>query len=118
MAIKFIDVLGRTLPRSRFLELCDKAGLTDDEKLLLSLRCCELKTQGQIEGAKIDNKSDMLTLRRQKVLIPMLENKLWLWYILFAQGFLKDQEITAITKACEKYKLNISPSGLSKSPTK
>lgn len=98
MAILFIDAVGRVLPKYRMVELCTAVELTEEEKLLVILRCSEMKTTEQVNSGGVG-------LSRQRTLIPIVNDKVYLWAAYNWLKFFKQKELEALDAVFTKYNL-------------
>ena len=96
--IRFIDVLGRTLPKPRMRKLCQAIELTEVESRLMLLRCSDGLNANQI--------SDLhgITPRQQRVLVPIINNKARLWAAA-NNGYFKPYETRALNSQLAGHKL-------------
>lgn len=90
--IRFIDIIGRTLPRNRVKDISVAMMLTEDEDYILFERCAGLKTHAQF---------DKPMARRCKDLIPILNTKVQLWYFENYETFFSPLERKALTAALD-----------------
>lgn len=96
--IRFVDVLGRTLPKPRLRDVCQHAELTGLESQLLLSRCCD--------GLSADQIADLrnITPRQQRVFIPVINNKIELWACANAT-FFSARELDMLNNNLSRYRL-------------
>ena len=95
--IRFVDIIARTLPRSRLKQIAESMLLSEEEQYLLLERCAGLKTIDQC---------DKVSPRRQRDLLPILNTKMQLWILQSLDekedSFLTAHEQRALVQALEK----------------
>ena len=98
--VRFVDVLGKALPKPRLKAIAEAVELNSFEIDVLMLRCAEQRTRGEIEDFHHIPKG------RQSEIVRQLNNKVHLWFLSNA-SFFSSAELTVIDAALVKH--NIKP---------
>lgn len=96
--IRFVDVLGMTLPKPRMRDLAKEMELTEDEAKLLLLRCSDRLTMAQIEDLHFISET------QQKTLIKIINSKVQLWVDQHVE-FFREKELKLLNNALRQYNL-------------
>lgn len=96
--IRFVDALGMTLPKPRMRDLCIAVELSDDESKYFLLRCSDRLTADQIEGLH------GITTRQQRIMLPMINNKIQIWIDQHPE-FFTGKELIIINRVLTKHNL-------------
>lgn len=96
MAIKFVDAVGRILPKARMRNLCEAVGLTEEEATFTILRSSERKDTEQVNSAGV-------THSQQRTLIPIVNDKVYLWVTQNQYEFFTKKELEKLDKVFQKF---------------